>query len=166
MPHSNAVWYRRWLMACVVHLLSWGLRLLYCTLRPEYIQQHFEERAWHGGTPVLLAFWHGRALYFLHRYHRQRFTILVSHSKDGEFVSQVLQRFGVHVTRGSSSRGGAQGLREIVRKVHSGSHAAAFQSCRGRVWKTDLRASGCFANGLPGQATRGRNEPTTHHGDG
>jgi lysophospholipid acyltransferase (LPLAT)-like uncharacterized protein len=124
MPRSNEVWYHRWLMACVVRLLVWGLRLLYSTLRSEHVQQYFEQRAWHGGTPVLLAFWHGRMLYFLHRYHRQRFTILVSRSKDGEFVSQVLQRFGVHVIRGSSSQGGAQGLRAIVRKVHSGYHAA------------------------------------------
>jgi lysophospholipid acyltransferase (LPLAT)-like uncharacterized protein len=63
-------------------------------------------------------------LYFPHLYYRQRFTILVSHSKDGEFVSRVLQCFGAHVTRGSSSRGGAQALREIVRKVRGGYHAA------------------------------------------
>jgi lysophospholipid acyltransferase (LPLAT)-like uncharacterized protein len=124
MPLENAAWYRRWLMAGAVRLLTWGLRLLYCTLRPVHVQQHFERCAWNGGTPVLLAFWHGRMLYFLHRYHRQRFTILVSRSKDGEFVTQVLQRFGVHVTRGSSSRGGAQALREIERKVRSGYHAA------------------------------------------
>ena len=64
--------------------------------------------AW-GDSRFCWPVWHGRTLYFSHRYQRQRFTILVSHSKDGEFVSQVLQRFGVHVTRGSSSRGGAQG---------------------------------------------------------
>jgi len=124
MFHSNEVWYHRWCMAGAVCLLSWGLRLLFCTLRSEHIQQHFEQQVWHGDMPVLLAVWHGRALYFLHRYQHQRLTILVSHSKDGEFVSQVLQRFGVHVTRGSTSRGGAQGLMEIVRKVHSGYHAA------------------------------------------
>jgi lysophospholipid acyltransferase (LPLAT)-like uncharacterized protein len=124
MPRSSTLWQRRWLMAGMVHVLVWGLRILYRTLRSAHVQQHFEQRAWHGGTPVLLAFWHGRGLYFLHRYHRQRLTILVSRSKDGEFVSQVLQQFGVHVTRGSSSRGGAQGLMEIVRKVHSGYHAA------------------------------------------
>lgn len=124
MPRGNAAWYRRWLMASAVRLLAWGLRLLYVTLRPVHVQQHFERCAWNGGTPVLLAFWHGRMLYFLHRYHRQRFTILVSRSKDGEFVTQVLQRFGVHVTRGSSRHGGAQALREIVRKVRSGYHAA------------------------------------------
>jgi len=63
-------------------------------------------------------------LYFLHLYHRQRFTILVSRSRDGECVSRILQRFGVHVTRGSSSRGGAQALLEIARQVHRGYHAA------------------------------------------
>jgi lysophospholipid acyltransferase (LPLAT)-like uncharacterized protein len=124
MSRRHLPWQHRWLMAGMVHVLVWGLRILFNTWRPTHVQQHFEQRAWHEGTPVLLAFWHGRGLYFLHRYHRQRFTILVSRSKDGEFVSQVLQRFGVHVTRGSSHRGGAQALREIVRQVHSGSHAA------------------------------------------
>lgn len=124
MPRGNAAWYRRWFMAGAVRLLAWGLRLLYSTLRPVHVQQHFERRAWNGGTPVLLAFWHGRMLYLVHRYHRQRITALVSRSQDGAFVSQVLQRFGVHVTRGSSSRGGAQALLEIVRKVRSGYHAA------------------------------------------
>ena len=50
--------------ACLVRLLVWGLRLLYSTLRSEHVQQYFEQRAWHGGTPVLLAFWHGRMLVF------------------------------------------------------------------------------------------------------
>jgi len=89
-----------------------------------HVQQHFERCVWSGGTPVVLAFWHGRMLYFLHLYHRQRFTILVSRSRDGECVSRILQRFGVHVTRGSSSRGGAQALLEIARQVHRGYHAA------------------------------------------
>ena len=124
MPPGNEAQPRRWLMACGVQLLTWGLRLLYVTLRPIHVQQHFERRVWSGDTPVLLAFWHGRMLYLVHRYHRQRITALVSRSQDGVFVSQVLQHFGVHVTRGSSSRGGAQALLEIVRKVRSGYHAA------------------------------------------
>ena len=111
MSRSNEVWYRRWrhgLPSTLARSGGYASSIVPCGL--QHVQQYFEQRAWHGGTPVLLAFWHGRMLYFLHRYHRQRFTILVSRSKDGEFVSQVLQRFGVHVTRGSSSRGGAQGL--------------------------------------------------------
>ena len=45
MPRSNEVWYRRWLMACVVRLLVWGLRFLYSTLRSEHVQQYFEQQA-------------------------------------------------------------------------------------------------------------------------
>ena len=123
-PPSNEPWHRRWLMTGAVQLVTWGLRLLYVTLRPVHVQQCVERRMWNGGTPIVLAFWHGRMLYFLHLYHRQRFTILVSHSRDGEFVSRILQRFGVHVTRGSSSSGGAQALLEIARQVRHGYHAA------------------------------------------
>lgn len=123
MFRDHAVWYKRCFMASAVRLFAWGLRCLYYTLRPVDVQRHFEQRAWSGNTPILLAFWHGRMLYLLHRYHRQRFTMLVSQSKDGEFASRVLERFGVHVTRGSSKRGGAQALRAIVRQIHSGYHA-------------------------------------------
>jgi hypothetical protein len=77
-----------------------------------------------GGKPVLLAFWHGRMLYFIHLYRHLSSTVLVSHSKDGELVSRILTRFGVHTTRGSSSRGGARGLLHIVKKVRQGYHAA------------------------------------------
>ena len=109
MPGSHLSWPQRWLMAGLVYGLVWGLRLLYSTLRSITSSNILSSARGRGARPFFLAFWHGRMLYFLHRYHRQRFTMLVSRSKDGEFVGQVLQRFGVHVTRGSSHRGGAQG---------------------------------------------------------
>jgi lysophospholipid acyltransferase (LPLAT)-like uncharacterized protein len=124
IPPSNAPWYRRWLLTGAVPLVTWGLRLLSVTLRPVHVQQHFKRRVWSGGTPVVLALWHGRMLYLVYLYRRQRFTILVSRSRDGEFVSRILQRFGAHVTRGSSSRGGAQALLEMARHIRSGYHAA------------------------------------------
>lgn len=123
-PPSHEPWHRRWLMTGAVQLVTWGLRLLYVTLRPVYVQQHFERCVWSGGTPVVLAFWHGRMLYFVPLYHRHRLTVLVSRSRDGEFISRLLQCLGVHVTRGSSSRGGARGLLAMARQVRSGYHAA------------------------------------------
>ena len=123
-PPSNQPWHRRWLMTGAVQLVTWGLRLLYVTLRPVYVQQHVERRVWSAGTPVVLAFWHGRMLYFVHLYHRHHLTVLVSRSRDGEFISRILQRFGVHVTRGSSSREGARGLLGMARQVRRGYHAA------------------------------------------
>jgi lysophospholipid acyltransferase (LPLAT)-like uncharacterized protein len=81
------------------------------------------ERA--GDVPWILAFWHGQQ-FALHRWPRRRPTaVLVSLSRDGELQAAALGRIGLVVERGSSSRGGAMGLRGIVRRLREG-HDAAF----------------------------------------
>lgn len=109
-----------------VRLLSWLLRGLFGTLRPEYVQRQLERQAQGGPRPILFAFWHGRMLYFLklYEYLGARVTVLVSQSRDGEVVAQLLSRFGFQTIRGSTSRGGARGLLAVVNKVRSGMHAA------------------------------------------
>ena len=108
-----------------MRLLGWLLRGLFVTLRPEYVQRQIEQQVQGARTPVLFAFWHGRMLYFLKLYEHlgSRVTTLVSHSRDGELVAQLLSRFGFQTTRGSTSRGGARGLLAVVNKVGSGMHA-------------------------------------------
>lgn len=108
-----------------MRLLIWVLRGLFVTLRSEYVQRQFEQQAQGARTPILFAFWHGRLLYFLKLYEHlgSRVTVLVSHSRDGELVTQLLSRFGLPTTRGSTSRGGARGLLTVVNKVRSGIHA-------------------------------------------
>ena len=112
----------RLLTAGAVWGVSCLLRGLYATLRPVYVQRQFERQVWRTGTPVVLAFWHGRLVYFIHLYHRQRFTVLVSQSQDGEMISRILAQFGVHTTRGSSSRGGTRALLEVVKRMRQGFH--------------------------------------------
>ena len=108
-----------------MRLLSWLLRGLLATLRPEYVQRQIEQQVQEARTPILFAFWHGRMLYFLklYEYLGSRVTILVSQSRDGELVAQLLSRFGLSTTRGSTSRGGARGLLAVVNKVRTGVHA-------------------------------------------
>lgn len=121
----RTLWRRPWLRACAIQATTWGVRLLALTLRPVYVQQQFEQCAFGRGVPLVVAVWHGRIFYFLRHYYRQRhhFTVLVSRSRDGEFISQVLQSWGTDTTRGSSSRGGMRALLELVRKMRQGSHA-------------------------------------------
>ena len=111
--------------AGLVRPLGWLLCGLFVTLRPEYVQRHLEQQVRNGGLPILFTFWHGRMLYFvkLYQYLGPRVTILVSHSRDGEFVAKLLTQFGFHTTRGSSSQGGARGLLAVVNKVRSGMDA-------------------------------------------
>jgi lysophospholipid acyltransferase (LPLAT)-like uncharacterized protein len=106
-----------------VWVTSWLLRGLYATLRPVYVPQNVFRDLLADGKPFVIAAWHGRLLYLLHltRWCRDRdCTALVSRSQDGELVSQIAERFGLAPTRGSSSRGGARGLLEMVSKVQQG----------------------------------------------
>ncbi len=74
--------------------------------------------------PFVLAFWHGQQFALLRWAASQRMSALVSQSRDGELVAASLARLGIASARGSSSRGGAAGLRAIVRRLRAGRDAA------------------------------------------
>jgi hypothetical protein len=111
-------------MGGLVWMTSWLLRGLYATLRPVFVQQVWEDSVRQCEKPVLLTFWHGRMAYFIYLYRYQHFTVMVSQSRDGEFVSRILARFGIHSTRGSSSHGGMRALLELVQCLRQGCHVA------------------------------------------
>jgi lysophospholipid acyltransferase (LPLAT)-like uncharacterized protein len=77
--------------------------------------------------PVVLAAWHEQVL-LLAGWLRHRvlprgmpLAILSSRSRDGEIGARLAGRWGIRVERGSSSRGGAQGLRRLYRALTGGS---------------------------------------------
>ncbi|ETX03105.1 MAG: hypothetical protein ETSY1_01210 [Candidatus Entotheonella factor] len=110
-------------MRIAIRLAAWLLQMLFWTLRPVYIQEPILHGLLDRQIPLIAAFWHGRLLYplrLMQVYRQSRVTVLVSRSRDGEWISQTAQRFGVLPTRGSSHRGGGQGLLEMVRRVQEG----------------------------------------------
>ena len=54
----------------------------------------------------------------------RRVAVLASRSRDGEIVSRYVARFGLPTIRGSSSRGGAGALRQLVATVRAGEDVA------------------------------------------
>lgn len=76
--------------------------------------------------PFILAVWHNRllllppifSLCFPHR----RSVGLISTSKDGDFVSILVERFGHGTVRGSSSRKGVIALRQLVDALNAGTN--------------------------------------------
>jgi lysophospholipid acyltransferase (LPLAT)-like uncharacterized protein len=74
--------------------------------------------------PFALAFWHGQQFALLRWAWKQRMVALVSRSRDGELVAAALGILGVESARGSSSRGGAAGLKATVRRLRAGLDAA------------------------------------------
>ncbi len=76
------------------------------------------------GVPILFALWHGRMFLSIQAHRREGIVTMASQSKDGEIIALWLERNGYRVVRGSTTRGGSQALREMVRHVRSGRHAA------------------------------------------
>ncbi len=56
----------------------------------------------------------------IHVHHHQGTVVLVSEHRDGDYVARLIHHFGFGTVRGSSTRGGVQGLKGLVRAARSG----------------------------------------------
>lgn len=73
------------------------------------------------GGPFILATWHSRL--FLLSYLRigdRPLVALISGNRDGQLISKIARMFGILNVAGSSSRGGSQAIREMIRLSRDG----------------------------------------------
>lgn len=122
VPHQ-ATWLRR-LAATLIYL---SLRLLAATIRfriddrPHLLDGEPKEK-------IIIALWHNRLALSAILYHhfvlkhapQRRLAGLVSASRDGGLLAQILQHFRIEPVRGSSSRRGAQALIEMTTMAEGG----------------------------------------------
>ncbi|MEK9172748.1 MAG: lysophospholipid acyltransferase family protein [Nitrospirota bacterium] len=101
-----------------------AIRALGRTLRIRTLHADRVNAFWQAGRPVILAFWHGRQLMLPLGYGGSRLYILVSEHRDGELIHRIVRRFGFDTVRGSTTRGGARALRQMVRLGRSGAGLA------------------------------------------
>lgn len=95
-----------------------ALRAIGATTRTEVRNAEYHDRvvAAHGGH-VLIAFWH-ESLALAAWHHRGTGShTLTSYSFDGELAARVVRHLGCFALRGSSSRGGAEALAQMVKAV-------------------------------------------------
>lgn len=83
------------------------------------------------GAPAVVAFWHERLplmpmLWMMARRRNPatRMHVLVSRHRDGRFIGAVIEHFAVLVVHGSSSKGGAAGLRTMAALLAGGDQVA------------------------------------------
>jgi len=69
---------------------------------------------------VVYALWHEHLLPLAYLHRGQGAAALVSRHRDGEILARVLGRLGYETARGSTTRGGPSGFRELVRAGRSG----------------------------------------------
>ncbi len=111
-------------------LLGLYLAFVYATTRwrmigheqlPGLLAQHATVIAgfWHERLPLMPVVWR-RARRGNPALERDPCHVLVSRHRDGVFIGRVVQRFEIGVVNASSSRGGAIGLRMLLRRLREG----------------------------------------------
>jgi lysophospholipid acyltransferase (LPLAT)-like uncharacterized protein len=106
----------------IAQILYYFFRLLNMTYRYEFIGLENKEkaRAFHPKKTFVYAVWHQNLIGSMFAHIGERFTMVVSQSKDGELVAVTCEKFGHIPARGSSTRGGKKALVEIVRNMKMG----------------------------------------------
>jgi lysophospholipid acyltransferase (LPLAT)-like uncharacterized protein len=107
--NTAAAMFKLWFKTCPVKIT-----------RPElYEEWAFSDRQ------IIAATWHRSAVFFVYFFGFLKPMIMFSRSKDGEYLTRFAQKFGVQPARGSSSRGGAEGLKEMITHLKGGGKACA-----------------------------------------
>ena len=96
------------------------IRALGRSMRIETRGHEHVDRLYREGKRVIIAFWHARQLMMPLTYRGTLAHILISQHQDGEIIARVVERFGFRAVRGSSTRGGVEALRELIRLGRSG----------------------------------------------
>ena len=75
---------------------------------------------WNTNSGLIFAHWHGRLMPLTYHHRNRGLVPIISRSGDGEYIARIVQNWGFDPVRGSSSRGGTQALREMLRYARAG----------------------------------------------
>jgi lysophospholipid acyltransferase (LPLAT)-like uncharacterized protein len=107
-------------MKLIAFLGTLFIRTLRATLRI----RHVRVKNLTAPPQYIVAFWHRHLLLMLHCAFRRPIAVIISQSKDGEYIAGVLDWYGVESVRGSSTRGGSAAFREMLRDAREGKNIA------------------------------------------
>ena len=113
-----------WWLPLAALLGSWFLRLLAATWRFDRVWDPEYARPLGAGEKFVYVFWHCGILPLTMDRVGEGIAVLVSQHHDGELVARLLEKLGYVTGRGSSTRGGDSGVRELLTWAERGRHLA------------------------------------------
>lgn len=109
-----------WWMPVAAEAVAALLLVLGATWRFTRVRVHERESRIDRGERCIFAFWHSRILPLVYTHRRRSIAVLVSRHRDGELTARVIERLGFRTARGSSTRGGEAGLRDLLHHAEEG----------------------------------------------
>jgi lysophospholipid acyltransferase (LPLAT)-like uncharacterized protein len=111
---------KRFLIERVLPRLLCGVLRLWClTLRVRRINPENEDRVYSLPGRFILTLWHGRIFYlFYHLRNHPDYHLLISPSRDGEFLARLAILMGYSVIRGSSFKKAVPSARSLIKVLN------------------------------------------------
>lgn len=98
----------------------WFYRIWASTWRKRFTIDPQFEAQFANNEPTILAHFHGDELALLHMMGTYHFATMTSTSGDGNLMTYLVSRLGGTASRGSSTRGGVQALKGLIKLVRKG----------------------------------------------
>ena len=80
------------------------------------------------GKNCIFAFWHSQLFImpyiYRFKFKKKSISVLISLSRDGEYISRTVEKFGFQPVRGSTSRGAESAIHLLIRQIQKGQDAA------------------------------------------
>ena len=121
---QNFTWKQRVALAIVPPVASLAIRCLGIPLRYRHVCDPGATPGYDSPPPAVYALWHRCLLACAWRFRNNGVSILISRSFDGELIARTVERLGFIAIRGSSSRDGTVGLRNLQRAYLDGHYCA------------------------------------------
>lgn len=119
---KDGFWYKVSLKA-VPFVFVWLIRIWFSTCRLRVHGQEYMDQIKATKNPAIASFWHYGVLYVLYFFRKESGVAMVSASRDGEYISRIVEKLGNETVRGSRKKGGMQAVIKLIRAVRAGKNA-------------------------------------------
>jgi lysophospholipid acyltransferase (LPLAT)-like uncharacterized protein len=148
---KKKVTFKHRLILAVIPLAVGVIRVIGMTMRIRLIDPHRTSPYARPAKPVIYAFWHNQQLLAAYFFRNLGIRVLVSRSRDGDYITRILECLGYDTVRSSTSSGKVHALRGLVRELKDGHHAVITpDGPRGPVYQAQPGA--VFLGALSGHA--------------
>jgi len=109
-----------WKLKCVGWSIPSLVGIVAATWRVRFIGREYIDSLTGEGKPFILVFWHGDMLLGWYFHRNRKYSSLVSQSRDGDVLAEILHHWNYQVIRGSSSKGGKEARQQMEQLVRDG----------------------------------------------
>jgi lysophospholipid acyltransferase (LPLAT)-like uncharacterized protein len=112
------------LILFLIPIIVFIIRVIGWTMRIKLVDQHEVAPQAQTREKFIYVFWHNQQILSTYFFRNFGIRVLVSRSRDGDYISKVLESFGFKTVRSSTSSGKVHALRGLTRELKGDYHTA------------------------------------------